>query len=78
MIGLIVRLVILFAVVAGVAYAATRKLKGIKEQARLDSIESDILALKADSKAGVLSEAERADILARVEDETRELASPPN
>ena len=73
MIALIVRLVILFAVVAGVAYAATRKIKGRKEQARLDAIESDILALKADREAGVFSEAERADILAKVEDETRAL-----
>ena len=73
MIGLIVRLVILFGVVAGVAYAATRKLQGNKERARLKSIESDILALKADSEAGVFSEAERADILAKVEDDPRAL-----
>jgi hypothetical protein len=73
MIGLIVRLLILFGVVVGVTYAATRKLKGRKEQSRLESIESDLRALRADDEVGVLSDAERAELLAKVEAATRAL-----
>mgnify|MGYP000660168648 CR=1 FL=1 len=73
MIGLVVRLVILFGVVAGVAYAATKKIRGKKEQERLDSIESDIRALKADQNVGILSAEERAEVLAKAESQAREL-----
>jgi hypothetical protein len=74
MIGLIVRLVILFGVVAGVAYAVTRKLKGRQEQARLKSLESDIRALKEDQALGILSDAERDQVLAEAETEMQDLA----
>lgn len=74
MTGLVFRLVILFAIVAGVTFAITRQLRGRKERARLESLESDIRALKADQELGLLDDNERAHVLAEVEAEVEHLS----